>query len=261
MRVEPTCLASLLACTVPKAQPAAWSCTLSLPQLQRDQAGVQQEAALLADLRARRLAEQEAMIGQLAQERAAAAAQQGGAEAAVDAARAAELAAAMLLADVQAKVGARAAQGLHAGVGARVCGFRVAHSPSRRRVPSPTLAPHLTVCLQASHAKQAVEAAQQRLQQLQERCAAEEERLGALQAAVVEQQQGFDAQVRSLLDMGQQVCSLPCWSGCLGHGAAGVFAAVLVWLHSALIEAAQACSRAPGAVLDIMGPGGCSSVA
>lgn len=64
-----------------------------------------------------------------------------------------------------------------------------------------------SACLQAGAAKQAAEAAQQRLEQLQGLCAAEEERLEALQAAVAGQQQGFDAQVRSLLDMGRQVGS------------------------------------------------------
>ncbi len=83
---------------------SAVACLLLLSlQLQRDQAAVQQERALLADLRSRRLAEQEAAIAQLARERAAAAEQQSGAEAAVDAARAAELAAAKLLTEMQAK--------------------------------------------------------------------------------------------------------------------------------------------------------------
>lgn len=52
------------------------------------------------------MAEQAAAIGQLAEERAAAARQQGAAERAVDAARGAELVAAKLLADLQAQVGA-----------------------------------------------------------------------------------------------------------------------------------------------------------
>lgn len=65
---------------------------------------------------------------------------------------------------------------------------------------------------QASSAKQAAGGAAQRLSQLQERCTTEEARLAALQAAVAEQRQGFDAQVRSLLDMGQQVCA-PLGSG------------------------------------------------
>lgn len=59
--------------------------------------------------------------------------------------------------------------------------------------------------MQASNAKQAADGAQQRLQQLQERCAAEEARLSGLQTAVLQQRQGFDAQVRSLLELGQQV--------------------------------------------------------
>jgi hypothetical protein len=65
--------------------------------------------------------------------------------------------------------------------------------------------PAHAACLQAANARQAADGAQQRLGQLQDRCAAEERRLAALQAAVLEQGQGFDAQVQSLLELGQQV--------------------------------------------------------
>lgn len=64
-----------------------------------------------------------------------------------------------------------------------------------------SVAPHP----QADKAKQAAAAAQQRLAQLQERCAAEEARLGALQGAVAEQRRSFNAQVQALLELGQQV--------------------------------------------------------
>ena len=76
-----------------------------MPQVQRDQASLAEERSLLAELRSQRMAEQEAQIAQLAEERGAAARQQGCAERAVDAARGAELSAAKLLADLQSQVG------------------------------------------------------------------------------------------------------------------------------------------------------------
>lgn len=72
--------------------------------MQRDQASLAQERALLADLRSQRMAEQEALLTRLGEERAAAARQQSSAERAVDAARGAELEAAKLLADLQTQV-------------------------------------------------------------------------------------------------------------------------------------------------------------
>lgn len=72
--------------------------------VQRGSAAAAQERSLLRDLREQRMAEQAAIISQLAEERGAAAAQQAAAERAVDAARQSELAAAKLLADLQAQV-------------------------------------------------------------------------------------------------------------------------------------------------------------
>lgn len=135
----------------------------------------------------------------------------------MDAAREAELAAAKLLADLQARV---------RRMGLSVCvpcsllkraGLQLWREGCSRMQQSCSCsnsvppAPPRTLP-QAADAKQAVEASQRRLAQLQERCAGEEERLGALQAAVLEQRQRFDAQVGSLLDMGQQV-RLPLWRG------------------------------------------------
>lgn len=58
---------------------------------------------MLAELRTRRLGEQEALIAALAEERAAAAAAQADAERAIDAAKHAELSAAKVLADLRAQ--------------------------------------------------------------------------------------------------------------------------------------------------------------
>lgn len=181
----------------PRHHPAVTTPCSTAPcpaQVQREAAAAAQERTLLADLRSQRMAEQGALIAQLAEERSAAARQQGEAEHAVDAARGAELAAAKILADLQAKVG----WGWQ--------GVQLVWTGNLGRSPSAVLCCHRPpACTsQAANAKHATEAAQARLDQVQERCAAEEARLAALQAAVAEQRASFDAQVRTMLDLGQQ---------------------------------------------------------
>lgn len=93
----------LAPCSQPTGSPE-----LPSPQVERDAAAAAQERAVLADLRIRRLEEQESLIAALAAERAAAVAQQADAERAVDAARCAELSAAKLLGELKAQAdGAR----------------------------------------------------------------------------------------------------------------------------------------------------------
>jgi hypothetical protein len=161
------------------------------------------ERGLLAELRTQRMAEQEALLSKLAQERTAAARQQSSAERAVDAARGAELEASTLLADLQSQVTGRICNhGCQISASLPCRFFICSATPPLQSEPQPP--PH-RLWLQASQAQQSADAAQQRLTKVQERCAAEEARLAALQAAVLEQRQGFDAQVRALLELGQQV--------------------------------------------------------
>ena len=83
--------------------PAAPPSLATWPQARRDAVALAAERGLLADLRRQQEAQHEALAAQVAQERAAAASQQGAAERAVHAVRNAELAAAKVLADLQGK--------------------------------------------------------------------------------------------------------------------------------------------------------------
>ncbi|KAL4855840.1 hypothetical protein ACK3TF_003607 [Chlorella vulgaris] len=172
------------------------SCKASaeIMQLDRDQASLAHERGLLDELRTQRMAEQEALLSKLAQERTAAARQQSSAERAVDAAWGAELEASTLLADLQS-------QASQAKQSADAAQQRLTKVRERCAAEEARLAALQAAVLEQ---RQGFDAQVRALLELGQQVKGQSEQLSATHKRLQEAQEGLDKQQREVEEQQQE---------------------------------------------------------